>query len=54
MLVVHWEGSNPGQLPDVLVQRISQGTYHSAAVGACPSPQSGQGFTTYRVAVLLF
>jgi hypothetical protein len=54
MLVVHWEGSNPGQLPDVLVQRISQGTYHSAAVGACPSAQPGQGFTTYRVAVLLF
>ncbi|WP_348268401.1 CAP domain-containing protein [Edaphobacter paludis] len=54
MLVVHWEGSNPSQLPDVLVQRIAQGTYHSAAVGACPSAQSGQGFTTYRVAVLLY
>lgn len=53
-LVVHWEGSNPGQLPDVLVQRISQGSYHSAAVGACPSAQAGQGFTTYRVAVLLY
>ncbi len=53
-LVVHWEGSNPGQLPDALVQRISQGTYHSAAVGACPSAQAGQGFTTYRVAVLLY
>ena len=53
-LVVHWEGSNPGQLPDVLVQRISQGSYHSAAVGACPSAPAGQGFTTYRVAVLLY
>jgi hypothetical protein len=53
-LVVHWEGSNPGQLPDVLVQRISQGSYQSAAVGACPSAQAGQGFTTYRVAVLLY
>jgi uncharacterized protein YkwD len=54
LLVVHWEGSNPGQLPDVLVQRLSGGTYHSAAVGACPSAQAGQGFTTYRVAVLLY
>jgi uncharacterized protein YkwD len=54
LLVVHWEGPNPGQLPDVLAQRIAQGTYHSAAVGACPSAQAGQGFTTYRVAVLLF
>lgn len=53
-LVVHWEGSNPGQLPDVVVQRISQGSYQSAAVGACPSAQAGQGFTTYRVAVLLY
>ncbi|HEV2709871.1 MAG TPA: CAP domain-containing protein [Edaphobacter sp.] len=53
-LVVHWEGSNPGQLPDVLVQRMGQGSYQSAAVGACPSAQAGQGFTTYRVAVLLY
>ncbi len=53
-LVVHWEGSNPGQLPDVLVQRMAQGSYRSAAVGACPSAQAGQGFTTYRVAVLLY
>lgn len=53
-LVVHWEGSNPGQLPDVLVRRMGQGSYQSAAVGACPSAQAGQGFTTYRVAVLLY
>lgn len=53
-LVVHWEGSNPGQLPDMLVQRMARGTYHAAAVGACPSAQSNQGFSTYRVAVLLY
>lgn len=54
LLVVHWEGSTPGQLPDVVSQRISQATYHSAAVGACPSEQANHGFTTYRVAVLLY
>ena len=54
LLVVHWEGPNPGQLPEVLVQQISRAAYRSAAVGACPSPQPGQGFTTYRVAVLLY
>jgi hypothetical protein len=54
LLVVHWEGPHPAQLPDVLVQRISKGGFHSAAVGACPSAQAGQGFTTYRVAVLLY
>lgn len=53
-LVVHWEGSNPGQLPDALVKRMAQSAYSSAAVGACPSAQAGQGFTTYRVAVLLY
>lgn len=53
-LVVHWEGPNPGQLPEVLVQQISRAAYHSAAVGACPSAQPGQEFTTYRVAVLLY
>jgi hypothetical protein len=53
-LVVHWEGANPGQLPDALVQRMTQSAYSSAAVGACPSAQAGQGFTTYRVAVLLY
>ena len=53
-LVVHWEGPDPGQLPDVVAQRIAQGSYHAAAVGACPSAQAGQGFTTYRVAVLLY
>lgn len=53
-LVVHWEGADPGQLPEVLAQRIAQGTYHTAAVGACPSTQPGQGFTTYRVALLLY
>ncbi|MBN9617207.1 MAG: CAP domain-containing protein [Acidobacteriales bacterium] len=54
LLVVHWEGPNPGQLPEALVQQMSRAAYHSAAVGACPGSQPGQGFTTYRVAVLLY
>jgi hypothetical protein len=54
LLVVHWEGPNPSELPDALLQRMSQGTYHSAAVGACPTARANQGFTTYRVAVLLY
>jgi hypothetical protein len=53
-LVVHWEGPNPGQLPEALVQQMSRAAYHSAAVGACPGSRPGQGFTTYRVAVLLY
>ncbi|HZY61751.1 MAG TPA: CAP domain-containing protein [Edaphobacter sp.] len=53
-LVAHLEGPNPAELPDALVQRIKQGNYHSAAVGECSSANAGQGFTTYRVAVLLY
>lgn len=53
-LVVHWEGPDPDELPDVLVERLSKGTYHSAAVGACPGAQAGQKFATYRVALLLY
>ena len=54
LLVVAWDGSDPTQLPEALVQQISGGRYHSAAVGACPSTRVQPGFTTYRVTVLLY
>jgi len=52
--VMRWEGSDLNRLPDVLEEKISTGRYKSAAVGACSSDNRGQGFTTYRMAVLLF
>ena len=52
--IMRWEGSDLGRLPDVLEQKISTGQYHKAAVGACTSGNPGQGFTTYKVAVMLF
>jgi hypothetical protein len=52
--VMRWEGSDLNRLPDVLEEKISTGRYHMAAVGACSSGNRGQGFTTYRLAVLLF
>jgi hypothetical protein len=52
--VVRWEGPDVSKLPDVLEQRVRSGQYHTAAVGACTSARPGQGFTTYRVAVLLY
>jgi hypothetical protein len=51
---MRWEGSDLNRLPDVLEEKISTGRYHMAAVGACSSGNRGQGFTTYRLAVLLF
>jgi hypothetical protein len=52
--VMRWEGTDLGRLPDVLEQKISTGKYHKAAVGACSSGNAGQGFTTYKIAVMLY
>jgi hypothetical protein len=52
--IMRWEGSDLNRLPDVLEEKINTGRYRTAAVGACGSGNRGQGFTTYRLAVLLF
>jgi uncharacterized protein YkwD len=53
-LVIQWDGSDISQLPDALVQQLDRSKYTSAAVGACPSKQTSQQFTTYHIAVLLY
>ena len=52
--IMRWEGSDLNRLPDVLEEKISTGRYRTAQVGACRSGNEGGGFTTYRLAVLLF
>ncbi len=52
--VMRWEGSDLSRLPDVLERRLANQPYHSAAVGACDSGKPSGGFTTYKVAVLLY
>src|ERR1700678_750317 len=52
--IMRWEGSDLSRLPAVLEQKISAGQYHKAAVGACDSGNPAQGFTTYKVAVMLY
>jgi len=52
--IMRWEGSDLNRLPDVLVTKLQSGQYRSAAVGVCDSAHPGQGFTTYKVAVLLY
>ena len=41
------------QLPPELLEELSRGTYRSAAVGACETPDD-DGFAGYRLAVLLY
>ncbi|MGI8772969.1 MAG: CAP domain-containing protein [Acidobacteriaceae bacterium] len=52
--VMRWQGADLSRLPDVLVQHMRTGHFRSAAVGACDSAHPPAGFTTYRVAVLLY
>jgi Cysteine-rich secretory protein family len=52
--VMRWEGTDLSRLPEVLEQKIATGQYHKAAVGACGSSHPEQGFTTYKVAVMLY
>jgi hypothetical protein len=52
--IMRWESSAMTQLPDQLTQQTATGKFKSAAVGSCTSAHPQQGFTTYRVAVLLY
>ncbi len=52
--IMRWESSSLAQLPDQLTQHTANGQFKTAAVGACTSSHPQQGFTTYRVAVLLY
>ena len=52
--IMRWEGSDLSRLPDVLEQRIATHQFHKFAVGACDSGNPSQGFTTYKIAVLLY
>jgi Cysteine-rich secretory protein family len=52
--IMRWEGTDLGRLPEVLEQKISTGKYHKAAVGSCDAGNQGQGFTTYKLAVMLY
>jgi hypothetical protein len=54
LFIMRWEGTDLTRLPDVLEQKISSGRYHKAAVGACDSGNPSQGFTTYKIAVMLY
>jgi uncharacterized protein YkwD len=52
-LVVRYESGDLSRLPGDLEQKIQTGRYRVAVVGACQAGNS-QGFTRFRVAVLLF
>ena len=52
--VFRWQDSDLTQLPKALMDRIKTPQYSQATVGSCPAQDVKDGFTTYRVAVLLY
>jgi uncharacterized protein YkwD len=52
--VARWQTADISKLPDVIEKQLQSGSFKTAAVGACPAQTSGQGFTVYRIAVLLY
>ena len=53
MFLMHYSATDLGDLPQPLEQKVQSGQYHAAAVGACPSSDSG-GFADYQITVLLY
>lgn len=54
LFVMRWQGADLSRLPDRLEDQLRTHSYRTAAVGACSSANAESGFTTYRVAVLLY
>jgi hypothetical protein len=52
--IMLWQGSDLTHLPQQLVDRLSSGQYHRAAIGNCPAQSDQSAFTSYRIAVLLY
>jgi hypothetical protein len=52
--VMRWQSADLSRLPGALEEQLRTKSYRSAAVGACSSANAESGFTTYRVAVLLY
>lgn len=52
--IMLWQGSDLTHLPQQLVDRLSSGQYHRAAIGNCPAQSDQSAFTAYRIAVLLY
>jgi Cysteine-rich secretory protein family len=55
-LIMQWESSDLTQLPAQLLQHLPANSQkpQTAAVGSCSPKQPAQGFTSYRLAVLIY
>lgn len=53
-LVMRFDTGDLSRLPDQVVSQIHRGNYRSASVADCGSDGSQPGFTTFRVALVLY
>lgn len=53
-LVIRFETSDLNQLPEQVVEALRRGHYRRAGVGACAPERAQTGFTTFRVALVLY
>jgi hypothetical protein len=52
--MIRWQNPDVSQLPQPLVARLNTGDYKQAVVVSCAPQDVEDGFTVYRVAVLLY
>jgi uncharacterized protein YkwD len=52
--MIRWQNSDLSNLPEPLLKQLALRKYRKAAIGSCPTQDSGSTFTSYRVAVLLY
>jgi uncharacterized protein YkwD len=53
-LIARYESGNLSRLPENLEQKISNGRFRAASVGACDPSSGSHGFARFRVAILLY
>lgn len=53
-LVIRFDTSDLSHLPDQVVSQIHSGNFRSASVAACGGAGNQQGFTMFRVAIVLY
>jgi len=52
--VMRWQDADLTHLPQALIDRLSSGQFHQAAVGSCAPHDVEGAFTLHRMAVLLY
>jgi uncharacterized protein YkwD len=53
-LLMQWEGSDLNELPATVLPQLHAGRTRTVAIASCSPTRASQGFTTYRIAILIY